>query len=72
MRDNKSAGVAAVRCRHLRTKKSYLAAERIREDSGLPGSTDVYWCLKTLRVSGPDDGLATPQDCVPSRECFER
>lgn len=32
--------------------------------------TAVFWCLKTMSTSGPDDSIAHPEDCRCGRACF--
>jgi hypothetical protein len=57
-------------CTHLRTKKMFYA----EYDDGT-GMTDTgtnanYWCCKTMRVVGPDDGFVGKQECVRGRDCY--
>jgi len=57
-------------CALLRSKGGYLPANP-RADNAVPGgsSTAVYWCLKTMKMMGPDEGYVAPDTCVPGRSC---
>jgi hypothetical protein len=34
--------------------------------------TTQYWCFRTMKDCGPDDGIADRQSCCdPSRACYE-
>jgi hypothetical protein len=58
-------------CRHLRTK-TWLAPDAFGQgDPCRSPSTAQYWCLRTLRSSGPDGDLAVPEACTDERICFE-
>jgi hypothetical protein len=56
-------------CRDLRTKRYYYAPV------GEPGaafdtsSTAQYWCLRTMRVVGPDEAAVSPEACRRGRSC---
>ncbi len=34
-------------------------------------STAVYWCLKTMKMTGPDDGFVSREVCVAGRSCYK-
>lgn len=55
-------------CKLLRTKP-------VPSPAGMPldmgGSTNAFWCLKTMTTAGPDQGLAVPEFCTAARACFE-
>lgn len=34
--------------------------------------TAGYWCLKTMRLAGPDDQPALPERCQPGRTCYNQ
>ncbi|MBE7557500.1 hypothetical protein HS125_00555 [bacterium] len=56
-------------CRHLRTKMMYLPME---EPDYFSSTTASFWCLRTLKVVGPDDGPVCAHDCCnPTRTCYE-
>ena len=58
-------------CRNLRTKASYVPG--IRTENYLVESDHKaqYWCVKTMKVIGPDDKFVVPEDCKPERKCFK-
>lgn len=58
-------------CAYLRCKNdSYQNpfAEDAVEESAMPR---VYWCGKTLKAFGPDDGEVQLPVCQPGRTCFQ-
>jgi hypothetical protein len=57
-------------CVHLRTKKMYY---REGTEDADPGSDThpYFWCMLTMGLIGPDDGLAAARHCRPGRECYE-
>jgi hypothetical protein len=58
-------------CRSLRTKRYYYGStEQTLETSEL-STTAQFWCLRTMRVVGPDQGPVTAQTCRPGRSCCE-
>ena len=58
-------------CTHLRTKGMYLPPNPRADGAAPEGSaTAVYWCLKTMKVTGPDGQPVDREDCVPPRACF--
>ncbi len=58
-------------CRHLRTR-TWLAPDAFGQgDPRQSPSTAQYWCLRTMRPSGPDGALALAEDCTDDRICFE-
>jgi hypothetical protein len=58
-------------CRNLRTKASYVPG--IRTENYLVESEPMaqYWCIKTMKVIGPDDKLVVPEECNLARKCFK-
>ncbi|MCC6443726.1 MAG: hypothetical protein IT210_09765 [Armatimonadetes bacterium] len=54
-------------CIHLRRKTMYIASA--------PGTSDKrnepHWCLKTMRIYGPDDKLVGCEECAEGRECYD-
>ncbi len=57
-------------CRNLRTKKMYLPMEE--EPDYFASTTSIFWCLRTLRVVGPDDEPVCARDCCNAgRSCYE-
>jgi hypothetical protein len=58
-------------CRHLRTKRYYYGApEEILESAEL-STTAQFWCLRTMRVVGPDEGRVSARSCRDGRSCCE-
>ena len=59
-------------CALLRTKGMYLPPNP-NADGNTPGgsSTAVYWCLKTMKMTGPDEGHVAPDSCIPGRACHK-
>jgi hypothetical protein len=58
-------------CRHLRTKRYYYgSAEEVLETADL-STTAQFWCLRTMRVVGPDQGSVSAQACRAGRSCCE-
>jgi hypothetical protein len=58
-------------CRHIRTK-TWLAPDAFGQgDPATSPSIAQYWCLKTMRPSGPDGGFVLPEECTDDRVCFE-
>ena len=60
-------------CRFLRAKDSYgrLGGGSdnwlINDDSNM-----VCWCIRSAGgTAGPDNGLVTPERCVPGRRCYK-
>ena len=62
----------AAPCALLRTKGMYLPPNP-KADGITPGgsSTAVYWCLKTMKMTGPDEGHVAPDSCIPGRSCYK-
>ena len=60
-------------CRYLRTK-TWFGSTSTGFGEGDPRqspSTAQYWCLRTMRPSGPDGDLVLPEACTDERVCFE-
>ena len=58
-------------CRHLRTKKYYYGTiEEVLKTADL-STTAQFWCLRTQRVVGPDDGSVSVEACRAGRGCCE-
>ena len=58
-------------CRHLRTKKYYYGSPEETLDSAEMSTTTQFWCLRTMRVVGPDERSVTARSCRPGRDCCE-
>jgi len=35
-------------------------------------ATAVFWCLGTMKMTGPDDGFVAPEACVAGRSCYKQ
>jgi hypothetical protein len=58
-------------CRHLRTKRYYYGtSDEVLEVADL-STTAQFWCLRTMRVVGPDQGSVSAAACRPGRSCCE-
>jgi len=58
-------------CRHLRTKRYYYGStDEVLEVAEL-STTAQFWCLRTMRVVGPDEGYVTAATCRAGRSCCE-
>ena len=62
---------SSTRCARLRTKGMYLPPNELADGRTPEGSsTAVFWCLKTMKMTGPDDGPVAPEVCLEGRSCF--
>lgn len=59
-------------CRFMRWKSYYTTPTFTEAQLGeLFAENEVpYSCLKTCEAWGPDDALAAPERCGPTRSCF--
>lgn len=58
-------------CRHLRSKKYYYGPPEETLEAGDLSTTAQFWCLRTMRVVGPDQRPVAARVCRPGRSCFE-
>lgn len=58
-------------CRHLRTKKYYYGSVEETLETADLSTTAQFWCLRTMRVVGPDERLVAAHACRPGRSCFD-
>lgn len=58
-------------CRHLRTKRYYYGSTGETLETADLSSTAQFWCLRTMRVVGPDQSPVTAHDCRAGRGCCE-
>ena len=57
--------------RLLRSKGMYVYTDVVPEDHYDYDNT-IFWCQKTLKDIGPDQGLVAREDCCDtSRPCYE-
>ena len=67
----KPAAEKAAPCSRLRTKGMYLPSNPLADGKTPGGSaTAVFWCLKTMKVTGPDESFVAPDACIPTRSCY--
>lgn len=55
----------------MRTKAMHVFGQDT-SDAHSTSRSSHYHCLKTAFVTGPDHAPCSPEDCEPSRACFER
>ena len=56
-------------CVHLRTKRYYYGSiEEVLEVADL-STPAQFWCLRTMRVVGPDEEFVSPGTCRAGRTC---
>ncbi|HEU4401213.1 MAG TPA: hypothetical protein VFT43_03840 [Candidatus Polarisedimenticolia bacterium] len=58
-------------CRHLRTKRYYYGTTEETLETAELSTTAQFWCLRTMRVIGPDEGLVSASTCHADRRCCE-
>ena len=61
-------------CKMLRTKNAFTTWDQ-DDPNNKPwqfgeSTTAVFWCVKTMQHSGPDDGYAHPHTCLAGRSCY--
>ncbi len=64
------ADAVPVVCRLLRTKASFGSEEGATWQRG-DSTTDVFWCLNTMEVFGPDETYCHASTCRSGRACFQ-
>jgi hypothetical protein len=61
-------------CKMLRTKNSFANLTENDADATPwqlgESTTAVFWCLKTMQHSGPDEDYAHPHTCLAGRTCY--
>lgn len=59
-------------CRHLRSKGMYVYTDDSSTEESPDYDNTIFWCQKTLRDLGPDDGFVGREDCRDAaRICHE-
>jgi hypothetical protein len=59
-------------CRHLRFKGMYVYTDGSSSEETPDYDNTIFWCQKTLKDMGPDDGFVGREDCRNSaRGCYE-
>ena len=58
-------------CKFLKTKKAHIPDETNPDDwrTNVSG-TGSYWCVKSMKTTGPDEKLVAPEECQEDRSCF--
>jgi len=71
MLENPQITIQRLICRNLRTKASYVPSIRTENYLAESDAMAQYWCVKTMKVIGPDDRFVVPEDCKTERKCFK-
>ncbi|MGH9750664.1 MAG: hypothetical protein ACRD6R_12165 [Candidatus Polarisedimenticolia bacterium] len=58
-------------CRHLRTKRYYYGSTAELLEVAELSTTTQFWCLRTMRVVGPDEGFVSAAACRAGRSCCD-
>jgi hypothetical protein len=58
-------------CRYIRTKGMHVYGMDAG-DAFVTSRSSNYHCLRTQKVTGPDDRLCLPERCNAARGCFSR
>ncbi|MDG3002622.1 hypothetical protein [Paludisphaera mucosa] len=59
-------------CRFLRNKGMYVYTDDSSSDHASDYDNTIFWCQKTLKDLGPDDGFVGREDCREvGRPCYE-
>ena len=59
-------------CRYLRSKGMYVYTDDASGEEPSDYDNTIFWCQKTLKDIGPDDGFVGREDCRdPARGCHE-
>ena len=60
------------RCRHIRSKGMYVYTDVAEFEAHPDYDSTIFWCQKTLKDIGPDQGFVGREDCCEtSRRCYE-
>ncbi|WP_165075330.1 hypothetical protein [Paludisphaera rhizosphaerae] len=59
-------------CRHIRSKGMYVYTDVPEHEGHADYDNTIFWCQKTLKDIGPDQGFVGREDCcATSRRCYE-
>ena len=59
-------------CRHLRSKGMYVYTDNSSIEESSDCDNTNFWCQKTSKDIGPDDGFVGREDCRDAaRGCYE-
>ena len=62
----------AAQFRRLRKKGMYVYTDGFHAEGGGDYDNTIFWCQKTLKDIGPDQGFVGREDCREgSRPCYE-
>lgn len=64
-------GATTTPCRHLRHKGMYVYTDGLYNPPQ-DQSSDIFWCLHSMKGYGPDDQRVDRESCCDSsRRCYE-
>jgi hypothetical protein len=64
--------VPGTRCIHLQSKAMAIHGEGFENDADYQDGLSDFWCVKTARPLGPDNGAVGMRPCSdPERGCHE-
>ena len=67
-----SPPILGPRCRHSRHKGMYVYTDVPEPEDPTDYDSTIFWCQKTLKDIGPDQGFVGREDCCDtSRRCYE-
>ncbi|OJW12327.1 MAG: hypothetical protein BGO49_20950 [Planctomycetales bacterium 71-10] len=67
-----SPAIPAPPCRRLRFKGMYVYTDGFHPEAHDDYDNTIFWCQKTLKDIGPDQGFVGREDCREgSRPCYE-
>lgn len=59
-------------CQYLRSKGMYVYTDDSASEESLDYDNTIFWCQKTLKDIGPDEGFVGREDCRDAaRACYE-
>lgn len=59
-------------CANLRTKLWHMNKEAGLNYLKETIPSEPYWCVKTMRPTGPDGSVALPDTCDNGRRCYKK
>ncbi|HEY8503101.1 MAG TPA: hypothetical protein VIL46_00865 [Gemmataceae bacterium] len=63
--------VPAARCQYLTCKSMQVYGEDFESDPDYQAGMTDFWCVRTSRGMGPDDGEVSLEECSrPDRRCY--
>jgi len=58
-------------CGQLRSKKFFMLDILPTDSTQYLDDSAFCWCFKTQQVVGPDGSQASPDQCTPTRPCYQ-